>query len=67
MRNNLEKRHKIVKLIRDELDENGFWEVETQVCDRKQATMNNRPLPQPPLVSISFPGQSHPFLLLKVA
>lgn len=29
MRNNLEKRHKIVKLIRDELDLKGFWEIET--------------------------------------
>lgn len=29
MRNNLEKRHKIVKLIRDELDRDNFWEVET--------------------------------------
>jgi aspartyl-tRNA synthetase len=29
MRNNLEKRHKIVKLIRDELDRSNFWEVET--------------------------------------
>jgi aspartyl-tRNA synthetase len=29
MRNNLEKRHQIVKLIRDELDKQGFWEVET--------------------------------------
>jgi aspartyl-tRNA synthetase len=29
MRNNLEKRHKIVKLIRDDLDEKGFWEIET--------------------------------------
>lgn len=29
MKTNLEKRHKITKLIRDELDEQGFWEVET--------------------------------------
>jgi aspartyl-tRNA synthetase len=29
MRNNLEKRHRIVKLIRDQLDEQGFWEIET--------------------------------------
>ncbi len=29
MRNNIEKRHKIVKLIRDVLDEKKFWEVET--------------------------------------
>ncbi len=29
MRNNLEKRHRIVKLIRDELDRRSFWEVET--------------------------------------
>ena len=29
MRNNLEKRHQIIKLIRDELDSQGFWEVET--------------------------------------
>ncbi|MBA2279543.1 aspartate--tRNA ligase [Candidatus Saccharibacteria bacterium] len=29
MRNNLEKRHKIIKLIRDELDQKGFWEIET--------------------------------------
>jgi aspartyl-tRNA synthetase len=29
MKNNLEKRHKIIKLIRDELDNQGFWEVET--------------------------------------
>lgn len=29
MRNNLENRHKVVKLIRDELDNQGFWEVET--------------------------------------
>ncbi len=29
MRNNIEMRHKIVKLIRDELDVNGFWEIET--------------------------------------
>lgn len=29
MRNNLEKRHQIIKLIRDELDAKGFWEIET--------------------------------------
>jgi aspartyl-tRNA synthetase len=29
MRNNIEKRHKIVKLIRDVLDEKKFWEIET--------------------------------------
>ncbi len=29
MKNNLMKRHKIIKLIRDELDAAGFWEVET--------------------------------------
>ena len=29
MKNNLEMRHKVVKLIRDELDSQGFWEVET--------------------------------------
>lgn len=29
MRNNLEKRHQIVKLIRDQLDDQGFWEIET--------------------------------------
>lgn len=29
MRNNLEKRHQVVKMIRDELDNQGFWEVET--------------------------------------
>jgi len=29
MRNNIEKRHQIVKLIRDELDTQKFWEIET--------------------------------------
>lgn len=29
MRNNLMMRHKIIKLIRDELDGQGFWEIET--------------------------------------
>jgi aspartyl-tRNA synthetase len=29
MRNNIEKRHQIAKLIRDELDEQKFWEIET--------------------------------------
>lgn len=29
MRNNLEKRHQVVKLIRDELETEKFWEVET--------------------------------------
>lgn len=29
MRNNIEKRHQIVKLIRDELDAQKFWEIET--------------------------------------
>lgn len=29
MRNNIEKRHQIVKLIRDELDSKKFWEIET--------------------------------------
>lgn len=29
MKNNLQMRHKIVKLIRDELDSQAFWEVET--------------------------------------
>jgi aspartyl-tRNA synthetase len=29
MKNNLKMRHKIIKLIRDELDDQGFWEVET--------------------------------------
>jgi len=29
MKNNLEKRHQIVKLIRDELDHQKFWEIET--------------------------------------
>lgn len=29
MKNNLEKRHRVTKLLRDELDSQGFWEVET--------------------------------------
>ena len=29
MKNNLKMRHKIIKLIRDELDKQGFWEIET--------------------------------------
>ena len=29
MQKNLQMRHKIIKLIRDELDKQGFWEVET--------------------------------------
>lgn len=29
MKNNLQKRHQVVKLIRDELDRQGFWEIET--------------------------------------
>jgi aspartyl-tRNA synthetase len=29
MKKNLEMRHKVIKLIRDELDTQGFWEVET--------------------------------------
>ncbi len=29
MKNNIEMRHKIIKLIRDELDKQGFWEIET--------------------------------------
>jgi aspartyl-tRNA synthetase len=29
MKNNLKMRHKIIKLIRDKLDDQGFWEVET--------------------------------------
>lgn len=29
MRNNLEMRHKVIKLARDELDSQGFWEIET--------------------------------------
>lgn len=31
MRNNLELRHRVVKFIRDHLDERGFWEVETPI------------------------------------
>ncbi|MEK7153198.1 MAG: aspartate--tRNA ligase [Patescibacteria group bacterium] len=29
MRNNIEKRHQVIKLIRDELDVEKFWEIET--------------------------------------
>jgi len=29
MQSNLKMRHKIIKLIRDDLDEQGFWEIET--------------------------------------
>jgi aspartyl-tRNA synthetase len=29
MKNNLQMRHKIIKLIRDQLDQQGFWEIET--------------------------------------
>lgn len=29
MQNNLQKRHQVVKLVRDELDAQGFWEIET--------------------------------------